>query len=188
MIKKDKRIINLFCFFFVIFMVLLSYKVILLITVLTANQQNTIDFLQEKAELELPFTEEEVSHLQDVKKLMKVINYLFYFSLLILTLILTYYKKNVQQVKKLLRYGGITTIVVVLITIFILWLSFSKLFTLFHHVFFPQGNWIFPTDSLLIQTFPIDFFNSISLRIFGLSLFISLILVFFKNIYKIGKV
>lgn len=36
-------------------------------------------------------------------------------------------------------------------------LDFNSFFTAFHNVFFPQGNWTFSYDSLLITMYPIDF-------------------------------
>jgi integral membrane protein (TIGR01906 family) len=36
-------------------------------------------------------------------------------------------------------------------------IAFGPFFTLFHEIMFPQGNWEFPADSLLIQTFPEPF-------------------------------
>lgn len=36
-------------------------------------------------------------------------------------------------------------------------LDFNGLFAAFHGVLFPQGNWTFPSDSLLIAMYPLDF-------------------------------
>ena len=36
-------------------------------------------------------------------------------------------------------------------------LDFSALFAQFHGIFFASGTWTFPAESLLIQTFPLDF-------------------------------
>lgn len=38
-------------------------------------------------------------------------------------------------------------------------LPFAQLFTWFHHVAFPQGNWLFSPDSVLITTYPLAFFR-----------------------------
>jgi uncharacterized membrane protein len=176
--NKNKVLLILFCIFLPICLLLLSYKVVLGLTDLTDNQQQTISFLQDKEELKLNYTSSEVSHLDDVKSVMNFIDYLFYLSLLIITVILTYYKKNNKQLQKMFFYGGITTAVFIFIKLLFSLLAFNFLFTMFHKLFFPQGNWIFPTESLLIQTFSIDFFILISMKIFlwafiwGLILFI----------------
>lgn len=54
-------------------------------------------------------------------------------------------------------------------------LSFQKTFVLFHAVLFPQGGWLFPPDSTLIQLYPERFFQSFGLR-FGLRLLFATIL------------
>jgi uncharacterized membrane protein len=43
---------------------------------------------------------------------------------------------------------------------------FNTIFTTFHFIFFPQGNWLFDGSSLLITLFPTQFFFDITLRIF----------------------
>ena len=47
---------------------LFSYKMALEFTALDANQENTIDYLQNRGELSLDYTIMEVSHLEDVKR------------------------------------------------------------------------------------------------------------------------
>ena len=37
--------------------------------------------------------------------------------------------------------------------------AFDTLFTLFHEVFFPQGNWEFPVDSNMIRLYPYAFWQ-----------------------------
>lgn len=160
-----------------LFSVLLSYKMALVLIDLTENQETTMNFLQGKGELTLNYNADEISHLNDVKKVMGCLDYLFYFLLLFLTLILTYHKKNKEQLQKLLAFGGITTIIFSLMIIIFTLLSFNYSFTIFHSIFFPQGNWSFPADSLLLQTFPLDFFISLSRSIFLGALFLGLVLI-----------
>ncbi|MBU1622896.1 MAG: DUF1461 domain-containing protein [Nanoarchaeota archaeon] len=158
-------------------MILFSYKVTLFFSNLSLEQEQTVDYLQDKSELGLNYTATEVSHLEDVKGVIKFIDYLFYFSLLGITLIVTYYKKKWPEIKKLLFYGGITTVAFLLISLIISIISFDFMFTLFHNIFFPQGNWIFASDSLLIQTFPIDFFVKKSQMIFRISIILGAVML-----------
>lgn len=168
--NKNKTILIIFCIFLPILLLLFSYKIVLGLTNLTENQETTINYLQNKGELNLNYTTNEESHLEDVKGVMNFIDYVFYLSLIVCTLIITYYKRNKEQLKKLFKYGGITTLVSIgLILLFALF-AFNFTFTIFHQIFFPQGNWLFPFDSLIIQTFPIEFFIRISLKIFLLAL------------------
>jgi uncharacterized membrane protein len=37
--------------------------------------------------------------------------------------------------------------------------AFDALFTLFHEVFFPQGNWEFPPNSNMIRLYPYAFWQ-----------------------------
>ncbi|MBW3019082.1 DUF1461 domain-containing protein, partial [Candidatus Woesearchaeota archaeon] len=38
-------------------------------------------------------------------------------------------------------------------------IPFNSVFTAMHHILFPQGNWQFPADSMLIQYYPSGFWN-----------------------------
>ena len=164
-VNKNKIVVVLFCIFITSLLLLLSYKIALGTTELTENQDTTIKFLIDNENLELNYTSAEISHLEDVKKVMNGLDYLFYFSLLIVTFIITIYKKKKDVIKKLVYYGGITSLAVSGIMMLFSLLSFNFTFEIFHKLLFPQGNWLFPTDSLLIQTFPIQFFVTISKRI-----------------------
>ena len=113
--NKNKLLLIIFCILLPIFLILFSYKTTLFFTDLNYNQQNTIDFLNDKEKLTLDYTETELSHLNDVKNLMKNVDFLFYILLLILTLIITYQKNKKEELRKLFKYGGITTIITLLI-------------------------------------------------------------------------
>ncbi|MBI2112781.1 DUF1461 domain-containing protein [Candidatus Woesearchaeota archaeon] len=181
---KFSRIIFFISMF--IFLLLLSYHLSVYLIPLNSNQQQTIDFVSSISadlnELNFNYTSAELSHLNDVKKVMRMVDFFFYFSLIVIILMLTYYRKEKEELVTLLYYGGITTLVT-LGSIFILsLLFFNQLFTLFHLLFFPQGNWIFPVDSLLIQTFPLDFFIGISKMIFILGLLFALLLIIFPRL------
>ncbi len=133
-------------------------------------QKQVFGFLQNEGELQEGFTPAEISHLGDVKQVMKYAEYVFYALLLIVTITLTYCRRDKELVLKLLGYGGKTTLLVMLLIFLISFFFFNELFTLFHLLFFPQGNWLFPADSMLIQIFPTDFFITISRNIFLLTL------------------
>ena len=181
---STKVLTVLFCILLPIFLMLFSYKMALEFTALDANQESTIDYLQNNRELSLNYTIMEVSHLEDVKGVIKIIDYLFYSCLLVLTLILTFYRKKKEEIKKLLFYGGITTGAALGLILLFSLTAFDLAFTLFHNVFFPQGNWQFASDSLLIQTFPLGFFIGMSYKIFVQSLIYGIIFILLYVLLK----
>jgi integral membrane protein (TIGR01906 family) len=178
-INKDKLMLILFCVFITIFFLLLSYKVALGTTELTENQEQTVSYLVDDTKLSLNYTANENSHLEDVQKVMNGLDYLFYFSLLVVTLIITIYQKKRRDIiKKLFLYGGISSLSVSIFVLLFAIFGFNSMFTIFHKIFFPQGNWTFPMESLLIQTFPLQFFITISLKIMVIAIIIAAAMVF----------
>ena len=152
-----------------LFLLLLSYQVILFIVPLTPEQELTMSFLREGEQLQMNYTAQEISHLEDVQKVMDYTNYFFYIvTLLIFSLLIKHYKHK-EEVKVVLKQGGIATMAAMAFILIVSLLFFNEMFTLFHLLFFPQGNWIFAADSLLIQTFPVTFFIRISIGIFILT-------------------
>lgn len=53
----------------------------------------------------------------------------------------------------------------IVILAFAIFLPFETLFHAMHIILFPQGNWQFPTDSVLISLFPGYFFAALALRL-----------------------
>ena len=168
--NKDTILKILFCVSAVLFLLLLSYKLALWIFPLTGGQQETLDFLREKGELQLNYTAAERTHLEDVVTVMRYVDYIFYGLLLAATLFIISNWNNRPLLRKLFRYGGISTVSAALVILIFVLLSFNTSFTVFHQLFFPQGNWQFPADSLLIQTFPLKFFVSMGKGIFMLTI------------------
>src|SRR3989338_3438513 len=155
----------LFCISLPLFLLLISYQTTLFFTDLTAEQRAVFDFLQKEDKLQ-GYTEPELSHLEDVKRVMTFAEVVFYSLLLLTSLILTYYRREKHFIITLLRYAGITTVSLLIVLLTAVAVSFTSSFTFFHQLFFPQGNWTFPADSMLIQAFPLEFFITISRNIF----------------------
>jgi integral membrane protein (TIGR01906 family) len=164
--EKRKVWLAVFSLFFLILLLLLSYKIVLSLTELTPDQQATINFLNHNRELELNYTSAEISHLEDVKKVMGSADYLFYLALFICIVILTCYRRDKEFLRKLFFYGGTVTVSILFLLLLLILSEFNSAFTAFHQIVFPQGNWLFPADSFLIQNFPIEFFIGISRKIF----------------------
>ncbi len=164
--EKKATLKVIFCLTFPLFLLLFSYQTTLYFADLSPQQENTINYLQAKESLALNYTAKELSHLEDVQEVMGNMDYAFYILLLAVTLILTYYRKNKLQLGRLIFLGGLTTVIFLSLVLLLSVLDFSFVFTIFHQLFFPQGNWIFSPDSLLIRTFPGEFFAWISRAIF----------------------
>ena len=136
-----------------------------------------IGFFKDENKLPLIFNEKEASHLKDVKKLVKKGNILLKLLSLTNIILLSFLLYFKGSLKKLAIYSGILSI---LLPIPFILLNFSNLFTRFHLLLFPQGNWIFPSTSLMIQLFPYQFFYDAFIRIIIYSL-ILIFIVFFSS-------
>ncbi len=147
------------------FLLLLSYKLTLAFIPLTSEQQNTLHFLGGSEELLVNYTSTELTHLQDVKRVMALADLFFYGSGVIVLGFILYFRRRLQQLQDLLNWGGITTVVFLLFFLVAALFKFDLVFTWFHQIFFPQGNWTFPLGSLLIQIFPLSFFTTVSMTI-----------------------
>mgnify|MGYP001600784828 FL=1 len=191
----------LFCLLFPFFLLLLSYQLTLIFYPLTPAQEQTINFLQGKEELKANYTAAELSHLQDVQQIMKWVDVaftaLFLMVIFLAVMVLATNSKTVRsktinskeissqaEWKKLVRWGGLVTVALVLVILLFLLLSFNTTFTLFHRLFFPQGNWLFPVESLLIQTFPLDFFVKIATMIFLLALALGSLFILLPTFFR----
>ncbi len=147
------------------------------------EQKEVLYFLQENTEMKVNFTASEVSHLQDVQKVMQFVDYLFYFIFAV-AIILGIFLYRKSLLSKALLYSGIFSLSLFALLFFLYFFGFSFLFTIFHQVFFPQGNWQFPVDSLLINTFPFEFFTKLSGIIFGKAAALAVIALFFSVYLK----
>ncbi len=183
-LKSKTAVLSVFCVLLPLFLLLLSYQTILFFTELTPAQENIFYFLQGKEPLRAGFTQQESSHLEDVTSVMISTNIAFYVLLLIITIIFTYYKKDKELLLKLVGYGGKTTLLAMIIIGGVSFLFFDTAFTLFHQIFFPRGNWLFSPDSVLIQTFPMEFFITISRNIFLLTLGWGILFILIAYYYR----
>ena len=117
------------------------------------------------------FNAQEASHMEDVAQLFRAGFVLF----VVITLIFLYCaRKNPGIVR-----NGFIILAIMLILLAII--PFQTVFTLFHLIFFPQGNWTFDSGSYIIQSYPFIFFFWYALSITAYAFFLGLIL-FFENI------
>ncbi len=144
------------------------------------------------------FTQKELDHLRDVRQLLQTANTLYIIALIILigTVIGMFvgstneFIKTRNNIAKVLITSAAINLFLILI-ILLGSLHFSGMFSLFHNIFFPQGNWMFPHDTLLILMYPLPFFKSFAFRMFTFYFMISIIILAFgvavKGLKRIRK-
>jgi integral membrane protein (TIGR01906 family) len=111
----------------------------------------------------------EFSHMIDVKRLFDIafITYLVSLGIVIGTVAVFLYGKLWERFDELLSRSLRATGWALLALCFVLGLAallnFDKFWILFHLILFPQGNWGFASDSVLIQLYPSQFFERFTL-------------------------
>jgi integral membrane protein (TIGR01906 family) len=151
--------------------------------------QKTVDYLinyltSENTEISaIPefngFTTEEKAHLVDVRTIINSVKWIgiISFILLIAAIIrLSMLKDFVPNIRRILVYSSISALAL-LIIIFALSLNFPSFFERFHKLLFPQGNYTFPADYLLIKLFPEVLFKDYARKMFFHIGILSLILL-----------
>jgi len=126
------------------------------------------------SELNVDFSEDEKSHMADVKKLIIFEEFLFVFLMVWLFVLIKKRKINYSRLKK-----SALIIILIAISSLIASLFFNSFFKLFHLILFPQGNWQFNAGSLMIQTYQQSFFQGFFVRMILVAVFISLFLTIF---------
>jgi uncharacterized membrane protein len=131
-----------------IFIILTILNSIFFIEILK-NQDLKEFYFQDKV-LSNEYLEKEKIHMQEVKDL--TINSVIFNLLLLIPL---FFLKNNIFSKQL----GISLITISII-FFIAAIFFKQFFHNFHLIFFNSTNWLLPTNSKLIQTYPLTFFKN----------------------------
>ncbi len=127
------------------------------------------------------FNETEISHLDDVRILLKKLLTVFYVSIALFAMltILLIEKKPKRFLKNISLSALISSAVLICLFIILYFLgnNFWALFEKFHYIFFPQGNWAFPEGSLIITIFPFGFFYDFFFKLITVSLIIAGVLL-----------
>jgi len=144
------------------------------------------------------FTKEEKAHLIEVKLLMHSFIEMLYISAVLLiasVLIISILdkKRMLKRISFSAVLGGILTLLYSLIFHLIVRSDFSSAWTRFHHIFFRMGNWQFPSDYLLVQLYPsqfwIDIINKIISKVLTTTVIVIVfgVLLFLLYLYKEKK-
>lgn len=94
----------------------------------------------------------ELDHLIDVRHIVLIL--LVFWGASLLGILLISWKHPLTSFIPLLKKLSLANLVTVGLMLFFVLVLWNQIFTLFHLVLFPQGNWQFSSDSLLIQLFP----------------------------------
>lgn len=157
--------------------------------------EKTIDFVSGKND-ELPnvYNEREKQHLVDVRNIVKISRMVLYSSMLLFisfllasALIIRMNRNLANFIGKVLAYGGILTIMLAALLIFLINLNFTSAFESFHKLFFQQGTYTFDTaNEMIVRLYPEQLFIDLGLRILKWVLLLSAFLVIF-SIFLIFK-
>lgn len=108
-------------------------------------------------------TNDEISHLNDVYRIAEKLFYpLISIAVLAAFLLMVCHRWfGMDAVRASLLWSGAATLAI--IVVFLIWsiISFQSLFSLMHALFFVDGTWTFPEDSLLITMLPGPFWAGI---------------------------
>lgn len=126
------------------------------------------------------FNQRELAHMLDVRILTQQVLLIWkVILLLLLTLTIVSIRSNMSRVLvDSIKRGALLTILIIFTVLLYLVINFNQLFTQFHQLFFEGGTWLFYLSDNLIRLFPLRFWRDIFIFIGGLSLLISLSLLF----------
>lgn len=126
------------------------------------------------------FNQRELVHMLDVRILTHQVLLVWrVLLLLLLTLIILAVTTNMSRVLvDSLKRGALLTIFIIFAVLLYLAINFNQLFTQFHQLFFEGDSWLFLLSDNLIRLFPLRFWRDIFLFIGGMSLLMSISLLF----------
>jgi integral membrane protein (TIGR01906 family) len=112
----------------------------------------------------------ELEHLRDVRSVWRrgvigLAGVIFLLGLLI------WRAKKDGSLRPGLEYGSMATVILMITSQFV---PFDDLWTWFHSLTFPQGNWVFEYNAKIVQLYTAEFFEAAVLRIALLALFFAM--------------
>jgi integral membrane protein (TIGR01906 family) len=127
------------------------------------------------------FIESELSHMQDVKQVVKgmLIAWNILSVFLLLFIALSIFGKQRKALFMASSVGGWISVILVAGILFFLSLDFDALFTAFHHIFFSGNSWLFSYSDTLIRLYPIVFWRDVFIYIMSGNMLIGLLMGFF---------
>ena len=112
------------------------------------------------------FTPSEYAHMADVRTVFVAFRIAAAAAGIIgIGLVLRVARRDRRATVVLVRDAALTAAVGVAVIAVAGVVAFDPLFLLFHEVFFPQGNFLFPADSNLLAVYPDEYWYGVTLRI-----------------------
>lgn len=141
----------------------------------------TIDYLNYNGELPQEMTDNEKSHMEDVRRLFNLQREIFFTSMFFMTItlmgIFMYFENYKKKALKRILFAPIYLLAVMIGLFIIISFNFQFFFSAFHQLFFPQGNYLFPIDSMLLTLFSAKFFFYEAIIIFSQIILLSIICI-----------
>ena len=125
------------------------------------------------------FTAAELSHMQDVKRVVQGALLAWYAVIGLSAAALIWFMVMGQwgAFRKVIAAGGwVTSALIVGLLVFLL-VSFETLFDRFHRIFFADGTWLFDPSSTLIRLFPFVFWRDAFALVMVFSLLIGVLMI-----------
>lgn len=118
------------------------------------------------------YNERELSHMEDVKELTQVVLRVWMLAVAALVAIAaaSWRFGSWPDFLDWLSRGGQAAVLIVLVLLVFIAVSFDKLFTEFHHMFFEGDSWLFLFSDTLIRLFPMRFWQDVFITLAGLTL------------------
>jgi integral membrane protein (TIGR01906 family) len=125
------------------------------------------------------FTESELSHMVDVKKVVQGSLIAWYILIGLSVAILGWFLIMGQwsSLRQSFQAGGWVTLGLIGALLIFLLVSFDTLFTRFHQLFFADGTWLFDESSTLIRLFPFVFWRDAFALVLVFTLVVGILLV-----------
>ncbi|RKD34270.1 TIGR01906 family membrane protein [Thermohalobacter berrensis] len=138
-----------------------------LLKYLKGDREDIILYANVNGKREQVFERRELLHLKDVKNLYQKGYFIRRISLFISILSILYLTLFTREkLPKALIFTSIIPLGFMLVLAILLSIDFYRYFTYFHEIFFSNDLWLLnPKTDILIQMYPLQFFNSIAYRI-----------------------
>lgn len=143
------------------------------------------------------YTEDELSHMQDTKKVFRgffITSYIFIAVALTFIAVSYFYTLRNQKSTSFNRIyaegaiiGSSVFLFMGMLLLLCLILFFTQMFSIFHDILFPQGNWMFYDSSNMIRMLPETLFYNAAVIIVSVG-FISAVSFLISGIFLIRKV
>ena len=132
------------------------------------------------------FNDRELSHMLDVKILIKamIFAWMLIGIFLILMRFVFLWLKSSARFWKAISIGGWTSVGLIVAIMIAVAVNFDQLFTVFHEIFFKGDTWLFYTSDNLIRLFPMEFWANCFIGIGIIMTALGLLFGFLGNHYS----